>query len=125
MTALWIAGALVALALIAVGIVALAAPHAVTRGYGIHVEGLESHGYVRATGIRDLVIGVVLAIVVYLQDFPLIVVLAAAGIVLSVADFFIAYHAGGKRLHRAHGFHAAGALAFVLVLAMALFAIGR
>lgn len=124
MTGVTIAGGVVAVALVLVGIAALIAPHPVARAYGLPADGDAARGFVRATGIRDVVIGGVLAATVYARDVPLIVVVAIAGIVLSLADAFIAYHSGGKRWRPEHGIHAAGAIAFVLVLAMALLAIG-
>lgn len=124
MTPSAIVGGLVALGLIVVGIVALFAPHAMARAYGLPLEGHAAAGFARATGIRDVALGAILAAAVYYRDVPLIVVLSIAGIVLSVTDFAIAYHAGGKRLRREHAVHVAGGVAFVLVLTMALFAIG-
>jgi hypothetical protein len=117
--------AIVALGLVAVGIGALINPVAMAHVYGLPVEGDHAHGFVRATGNRDLVLGLVLGAAVAYQYWPLIEVLLAAGVLLSAGDFWIAYHAAGKRFHKAHTIHAGGIVAFVLILAMALFAIGR
>ncbi len=111
--------------LVAVGIWALAAPHALAHRYGVSIEGHAAGSYVRATGIRDVALGVVLGATAYAQYVPLLIVLGVVGIVISVADFWIAWHHGAKRPHSAHAIHASGIVAFVLVLAMALFAIGR
>jgi Domain of unknown function (DUF4267) len=124
MTPITIAGGVLAAALVAVGLAALFAPHPVARLYGLPADGDAARGFVRATGIRDVVIGIVLAAAAYVRDVPLVVVVAVAGVAISVADAFIAYHSGGKRWRPEHGIHAAGAIAFALVLAMALFAIG-
>jgi hypothetical protein len=123
-SALPLAGGIVALALVIVGIVALAAPHRMAHAYGLPLDGNSSRGFARATGIRDVAIGVALGAAVYYRDVPLLVVLAAAGVILSLTDLAIAAHAGGWKLRREHGVHAAGVIAFVLVLTMALFAIG-
>ena len=124
MTPITTAGLVVAAALIVVGLAALIAPHPAARAYGLPADGDAARGFVRATGIRDVVIGVVLGAAAYVHDVPLLVVLAIAGIAISAGDAFIAYHSGGRRWRPEHGIHAAGAIAFVLVLAMALFAIG-
>ncbi len=124
MTAAFIAGSVVAAALILVGLWALFDPHRSSHAYGLPAEGSHAHGFTRATGIRDIIIGAVLGAAVVLHDLPFIAVLAVAGIVLSVADFFIAYHGAGRRIHPAHANHLAGVIAFILVLAMALLAIG-
>jgi len=117
--------ALVALALVLFGAAALIDPGRMAHLYGIPVEGDPAHGFVRATGIRDLVIGLVLGATIAYRDWPLIDVMLAGGIVLAAGDFWIVYHAAGRRFHPAHAAHAGGIVAFVLILAMALFAIGR
>ncbi len=119
-------GWIVAAALVLVGLFALLAPARLGRGYGVRAEDRGSAGFARATGIRDVALGLALGATAYFHDLPLLIVFAIAGIAVSVADFFIAYHHGHeRRLHASHGIHAAGAVAFVLVLAMALFALGR
>ncbi|HEY1655193.1 MAG TPA: DUF4267 domain-containing protein [Candidatus Tumulicola sp.] len=124
MTALGIVGALVAVALALVGAAALLAPGRVASAYGLPAGAESTHGFVRATGIRDVVIAVVLGATVYFGDRPLLIVVAAAGVALSLADLFNAYHTGGRRWRREHVSHLGGIVAFVLVLTMALFAIG-
>lgn len=119
-------GWIVAGVLVAVGIVALAAPHALARNYGVAADGHAAAGFVRATGIRDLALGGILAATVYVGNLPLVAVFAIAGIAVSCADLFIAWHHGHERRVRpAHAIHASGIVAFVLILAMALFALGR
>jgi hypothetical protein len=119
--------ALAALALVVLGVAALVNPIGMSHFYGIPIEGEHAHGlgFVRAAGNRDLVIGLVLGAAVYYRFWPLIDVMLAAGVLLALGDFWIAYHAAGQRFHKAHAMHGAGIVAFVLVLAMALFAIGR
>jgi hypothetical protein len=124
MTALLVAGGIVALALVVVGAVALMAPHRMAVAYGLPLDGNAARGFARATGIRDVALGAVLAAAVYFRDVPLLVVLAIAGVILSLTDLAIAYHAGGRKLRREHTVHVGGVVAFVLVLTMALFAIG-
>jgi ABC-type Fe3+ transport system permease subunit len=119
-------GWLIAIVLVAIGLYAWLTPRALARHYGVSVEGERETAYVRATGIRDVAIGVVLAATVYFHVLPLLIVVAAVGIVVSIADLWIvARHGGHHRPHAAHAVHASGIVAFVLVIAMALFAIGR
>jgi hypothetical protein len=116
----------IAVVLVGVGIYALAAPTQLGRRYGVAVEGHEALGYVRATGIRDVAFGVALAATAYLHALSLLVVLAVVGIAVSIADLWIVWHHGhARRPHVAHAIHASGIVAFILVLAMALFAIGK
>jgi uncharacterized protein DUF4267 len=119
-------GWIIAAVLIVVGLYALLAPHALASHYGVSVEGDRETAYVRATGIRDVAIGVVLAATAYYHILPLLIVLAVVGIAVSVADLYVvSRHGGHRRMHTAHAIHASGIVAFVLVIAMALFAIGR
>jgi hypothetical protein len=117
--------ALVALALVILGIAALVNPMGMAHFYGLPVEADHAIGFVRSTANRDLIFGLVLGAAVYYQYWPLIEVMLAGGVLLSLGDFWIAYHAAGKRFHRAHAVHGTGIVALLLVLGMALFAIGR
>ncbi len=126
MSAVYYLGWAIAVVLIFVGVWALVSPHALAREYGVQVEGREAAGFVRATGIRDIAIGIVLAATAYLHVLWLLVIIAAVGIVVSIGDLWVVSHHGGAgRFHRAHAIHASGIVAFILVIAMALFAIGR
>jgi hypothetical protein len=126
MSAVYYLGWIVAIVLVAIGLYALVAPKAIAHGYGVRAEGRDAHGYVRATGIRDVALGVLLGATAYFHSLPLLIVFAAVGIVVSVADLAIAWHHGHeRRFHTAHGVHASGIVAFALIIAMALFAIGR
>jgi ABC-type Fe3+ transport system permease subunit len=119
-------GWFIAIVLVAVGLYALLAPRALARHYGVCVEDNRGAAYVRATGIRDVAIGIVLAATAYLYVLPLLIVVAAVGIIVSVVDLWVvARHGGRQRPHTAHAVHASGIVAFILVIAMALFAIGR
>jgi hypothetical protein len=126
MSAAFYLGGALAVVLVAVGIYALVTPYSLAHRYGVSVEGHEAQGYVRATGIRDVALGIALGAAAYMHSVPFLVVLAVAGVVVSIADFWIvSHHGGAKRYHLAHGIHASGIVAFILVIAMALFAIAR
>ncbi|HVN68632.1 MAG TPA: DUF4267 domain-containing protein [Candidatus Binatia bacterium] len=126
MTFAFYLGWAVAAVLVFVGLYALAVPGALADGYGVRSDGHTSSGYVRATGVRDVALGVVLAATAYFHSLPLLVVFSIAGIAVSVTDLAIVWHHGEhKRFHPAHAIHATGIVAFVLIIAMALFAVGR
>lgn len=115
-----------AIVLVAAGLYALFAPHELARRYGVTAQTRDAAAFVRATGIRDIALGVALGATAYVRVLPLLAVLAVAGIGVSIADFWIvSHHQETKKPHPAHAIHASGVVAFVLVLAMALFAIGR
>ncbi len=126
MSAVYYLGWAIAIVLIMVGIWALASPHTLAREYGVSLEGHKPAGFVRATGIRDIAFGAVLAATAYLHLLWLLVVFAIVGIAVSIADLWVVSHHGGVgHFHRAHAIHASGIVAFILVIAMALFAIGK
>jgi uncharacterized protein DUF4267 len=112
---------LLALALVLVGVAGLVFPDLLSNLYGVRVGDGASHGYVRATAVRDIGIGGALAIAAYAH----VLLLTAIGLLISFADFAIVFNARGKRIGVSHAGHAAGAIAFIVALGMALFAIGR
>ena len=114
-----------AFALILAGLGGIFFTDAFARAYGVALTDEASRGFTRAAAIRDLVIGIALGAAAFYGDRLLMGILLAAGIVLSIADFVIVYRHHHGRLHRSHAIHAAGAVAFVLALAMAMFAVGR
>jgi len=124
-TALAIICYLLALGLVVVGVAGIIFPEALSGLYGVRVRDGDSHGFVRATAIRDIGIGVALAVAVYAHVFLLLVTLIAIGLAISFADFTIVLRARGGRVGVSHAGHAAGAIAFIVALGMALFAIGR
>ena len=115
----------IAVVLILVGLYAFANPQELARRYGVAARGRDAAAFVRATGIRDIALGVVLAAVAYVHALALLIVIAAMGLIVSLADFRIVSHHGEHRQHAAHAIHASGIVAFILVIAMALLAIGR
>ena len=125
MTALTLLCYVLALGLVIVGLMGLVVPAVLSGLYGSRVSDESSHAFVRATAIRDIGIGVALAIAVYAHVLLLLVTLIAIGLAISFADFAIVLRARGGRIGVSHAGHAAGAVAFIVALGMALFAIGR
>ncbi len=104
--------------MVAVGIGALLRPAGLAHGYGLPVEEPNGLSFVRATGTRDVVIGAILIAVAYLRSLEVLIVVVAAGLVLSLADFMIAFVGNGGRIHRQHVTHVGGAIAFAVILVL-------
>jgi Domain of unknown function (DUF4267) len=117
---------IVAVVLVAVGIWALVAPHELASRFGVATENRhEAAAYVRAVGTRDIAIGIILGATAYFRSLPLLVVFAVVGIGVSIFDLGIVHrHGSGPHRGAAHAIHGSGIVAFVLILTMALFAIG-
>jgi hypothetical protein len=60
----WLLSVVVALGLTAVGVTALVAPRASATQYGIVVDDPRAFAFIRAMGVRDVVIGVLLGLLV-------------------------------------------------------------
>ncbi|HEY1976970.1 MAG TPA: DUF4267 domain-containing protein [Candidatus Baltobacteraceae bacterium] len=125
MTVLTLLCYVLALGLVVIGVLGIIFPEVLSGLYGMRVSDDSSHAYVRATAIRDIGIGVALAIAVYAHVLLLLITLIAIGLAVSFADFTIVLRARKGRVGVSHAGHAAGAIAFIVALGMALFAIGR
>jgi hypothetical protein len=101
--------------LVAVGVLALVSPRRLSRSYGVEVRDRASLVWVRATGIRDVAFGLVLAYIAFHQDFIEVLFLCVLGFVLAVADFFLAI-TFARRLRSEHGAHLGGAIAFLVII---------
>jgi hypothetical protein len=108
------------IALVAVGAGALLKPGGLSQSYGLPVDPGNGLQFVRACGARDIVLGLILIANAYLRDVPHLIVVVGAGLVLSLADFAIAFAGGGGRLHRQHVTHVGGAVAFAVILVLLL-----
>jgi len=126
MSVLYILAWIGAIGLVGIGLYSLLAPGLLAGHYGVAVEHHTGEGYVRATGIRDVALGVILAAIAYTHATVLLVIFAVLAIVVSLVDLLVVRAHGGHRgMHRSHAIHASGIVAFILILAMGLFAIGR
>jgi Domain of unknown function (DUF4267) len=126
MSFLYILAWIFAAGLVCVGLYSLLAPRLLAGHYGVEVEHHTGEGYVRATGVRDVALGVILGAIAYTHATLLLVIFAIVAIVVSLVDLLLVRSHGGHRgMHRSHAIHAGGIVAFILILSMALFAIGR
>ena len=110
--------ALAAAGLLAVGVLALLSPIRLARSYGVVAKDVSALAYVRATGARDTVLGAVFAFCVYRADVPVLLALSVAGLLLSLADFAIAFLAAKKTIRSEHGAHIGGAIGFIVLIVL-------
>ena len=108
---------LATIGLISVGILALIAPERLSRSYGVPVKTPSSFAFVRATGVRDLILGGIFAVNVYLKDGIGLLTLCVAGLIIALADFLIAFTTS-KRVHSEHGAHIGSAIGFVVLIVL-------
>jgi hypothetical protein len=85
----WILVALAASGLVAVGVGALVAPRASASQYGIVVDDPRALAFIRAMGIRDLVIGVLLALLASSRSRELVAWALYATTLIALIDFAV------------------------------------
>ena len=105
---------LAAIGLIAIGVLALIAPERLARSYGVSVSERAALAFVRATGVRDALIGAIIAGATYLHDALTLAALAVVGFVLSIADFTIAI-TYERRFRSEQLAHIGGAVGFAVL----------
>lgn len=110
---------LAAIGLLAVGALAIIAPMRLARSYGVGVDTPEALVYVRATGARDFILGLILAAAAYRGELPPLIYLCALGVLLSLADFALAF-AFARRFRSEHLAHLGGAAGFLVIIALLL-----
>ena len=109
---------LAAIALLVIGALALVAPGILSQSYGVAVDDPRAFVYVRATGARDVLLGLILVASAYLGDILQLMIICSAGLVLSLADFLIAFLASGRRLAPQLFAHLGGIVGFAIILAL-------
>jgi hypothetical protein len=107
-------------ALMLLGLCVLVAPVALGSQFGVGVHGDSAAAFVRATGVRDVALGIVLVAIALLPSSPLLITFACVGMAVSLADLTIAARHSGKRMQLAYLVHAGGLLAFAALLGLAL-----
>jgi len=115
--------ALVALAFLALGVGAIAAPGPSAGGYGIPSEDAAALAYVRATGARDVVLGVLVAIFLVLGKHRTVGVIVGVCALAAVADFLIVAAARRPGAERNLAIHGGGAAGCALVSALLIFGV--
>jgi len=102
----------VALALIGIGVLALAAPRPSARQYGIAVDDSRALAFIRAMGVRDLVIGVLLLLLASAGRRELLAWGMVASAAIAVVDFAVVSAAGARTGARV--LHAGGAIGLLV-----------
>lgn len=110
---------LAALGLVAVGVLGLFSPRRLSRSYGVEVRDRASLVWVRAAGVRDAGLGLILAYIAFNQDFVEILFICAIGFILAMADFMLAI-TFARGLRSEHGAHLGGAIAFLVIIILLL-----
>lgn len=80
-----------ALSLLGIGTGAIVAPAFSSGQYGIVVADARAHAYLRAMGARDLVLGIVLALLMALGSSALLAASVAACALVAIVDFAVVF----------------------------------
>ena len=110
--------ALVALGLIGIGVGALVAPRPSSQQYGIASDDTRALAFIRAMGVRDLVLGVLLLILAAAGRRDLLAWGMAATAAIALVDFALVSAAGARTAARTlHAVGGIGVLVAALVIA--------
>lgn len=101
--------AIIGAAFIAIGILAVLRPAALSHLYGLYVHEKNGRGFVRATGIRDVAFGVLLIYFAYQIQGALAATLAV-GAGIAISDFLTVWRTSGRFELPFLGGHIAGAI---------------
>ena len=128
----WVLSVLVPLGLVAVGLAALVAPRTSSSHYGLVIDDPRALALIRAMGIRDVVIGILLALLALARARAALVWAMFAVAMVALLDLAVvtadrraaaATGAAKRRFDRACCLHAAGAIG--LLVAGAVLRAGR
>ena len=111
---------LVVLGLLGIGVGALLAPRASARQYGIVLDDARALAFIRAMGVRDLVLGVLLLLLASAERRDLLAVGVVASAAIAVVDFVVVSMARPPPPARSRLLHLGGAIGLLatgLVLA--------
>ena len=109
---------LVAISFLGLGAGSLAAPHALAENYGLPVEDETGIAYVRAVGMRDAVLGLVLlAFLVRREREPLAIVVGLSALV-GASDFTIVGTRRGAAAPRSLAIHGTGTIGLIGIWAL-------
>jgi hypothetical protein len=104
--------ALVALVLIGIGAVALLAPRRASQQFGIVLDDPRALAFIRALGVRDLAIGILLLLLAAAGRRELLAWAMAASALIAFVDFAVVSAAGARGAARA--LHAIGGIGILL-----------
>ena len=106
---------LAATAFIAIGLGALLAPATSSQQYGLSTKEPIALAYVRALGVRDLVLGLLLISFALMRDSGAAAIVAEFGALVGLADFLIVASSRGKEARRNLVIHGVGTVGLLAV----------
>lgn len=106
---------LAATAFIAIGLGALLAPATSSQQYGLATKDAIALAYVRALGVRDLVLGLLLISFALTRDSGAAAIVAEFGALVGLSDFLIVAASRGKEARRNLVIHGAGTIGLLAV----------
>ena len=106
--------------LTAIGAGAIFAPVALSRLYGAPVVETNAIVYVRAAGVRDVLLAVALAYAEGSGFYAVATVLLALGAVLALADLILTLAAVGWHVRREHLAHVGGFVGFAALVYLSM-----
>ncbi len=107
--------------LLLIGIAALARPAVLSHLYGLYVHEKNGHGFVRATGARDVAFGILLIAFAFTSP-PALLVTLLVGAALALSDFLIVWRSNGtfEPVLYSHLFGLAVLLAIATIVGMSI-----
>ena len=109
------------LAFVAVGIGALAAPGASSKQYGLATAEPKALAFVRAVGVRDLVLGIIVLGLVLARDRGALALVLAVSILAAIGDAAAVFSARRDAGVRDVTIHIGGAVALAVAWALVRF----
>ncbi|GAC1418790.1 MAG: hypothetical protein NVSMB5_10420 [Candidatus Velthaea sp.] len=109
------------IAFVAVGIGALAAPGPSSKQYGLATADPKALAFVRAVGVRDLVLGIIVLALVIAGDRGALALVLAVSILAAIGDAAAVFSARRDASVRDVPIHIGGALALALAWVLVRF----
>jgi hypothetical protein len=110
--------ALVAISFLALGAGAYAAPAKLSENYGLPSTDPAAHGFVRALGARDAVLGLIILTFLIAKDRGALGATVALSALVGASDFAIVYAARGKTAKSSLAIHGIGTIGLLVVWAL-------
>lgn len=109
---------LFALALVALGIGAIAAPKPSSRGYGLPSDDSNALAFVRGMGVRDLVLGIIVARLAREDARKNLSAAVAASTLVAAGDFALVSRSATPEARTARIVHGSGVAALLVLWAI-------
>jgi len=104
---------LAAVGLVVLGVGAIVAPRPSAAGYGLPTADPVALALIRALGIRDIVLGLIVAALAYRDAFAALAATTLFLILVAIGDALIVGSSGGKR--RSIAIHVVGAVGLFVI----------